>query len=126
MVLHFGLVIPTMVRDPGTQLVKPSKFAYRSNLKPCVIYGGADVGEQIRNLQRGCHLLVATPGRLVDFLERGKVGLEFCRFLCLDEADRMLDMGFEVNKLNQGSMDLNLISISAPNPSYHRTRFAPS
>jgi len=71
------------------------KFAYRSNLKPCVIYGGADVGEQIRNLQRGCHLLVATPGRLVDFLERGKVGLEFCRFLCLDEADRMLDMGFE-------------------------------
>ena len=61
-----------------------------------MIYGGADVGEQIRNLQRGCHLLVATPGRLVDFLERGKVGLEFCRFLCLDEADRMLDMGFEV------------------------------
>ena len=50
----------------------------------------------MRELQRGCHLLVATPGRLVDFLERNKVGLEFCRFLCLDEADRMLDMGFEV------------------------------
>ena len=63
--------------------------------KPCVIYGGADVGTQIRQLQRGCHLLVATPGRLVDFLERKKVGLDFCRFLCLDEADRMLDMGFE-------------------------------
>merc|ERR1719403_319262 len=83
-------------RELTLQIYKEAcKFAYRSNLKPCVIYGGADVGEQIRNLQRGCHLLVATPGRLVDFLERGKVGLEFCRFLCLDEADRMLDMGFE-------------------------------
>jgi len=71
------------------------KFAYRSKVRPCVIYGGADVGEQLRDLSRGCHLLVATPGRLADFLERGKVGLEFCRFLCLDEADRMLDMGFE-------------------------------
>ena len=67
----------------------------RVYFKPCVIYGGADVGTQIRQLQRGYHLLVATPGRLVDFLERKKVGLDFCRFLCLDEADRMLDMGFE-------------------------------
>ena len=58
------------------------------------------MGQQLRELQRGCHLLVATPGRLVDFLERNKVGLEFCRFLCLDEADRMLDMGFEVSLLN--------------------------
>ena len=64
-------------------------------VRPCVIYGGADSGEQMRELSRGCHLLVATPGRLVDFLERGKIGLELCRFLCLDEADRMLDMGFE-------------------------------
>lgn len=83
-------------RELTLQIYKEAcKFAYRSNLKPCVIYGGADVGQQLRELQRGCHLLVATPGRLVDFLERNKVGLEFCRFLCLDEADRMLDMGFE-------------------------------
>jgi len=83
-------------RELTLQIYKEAcKFAYRSNLKPCVIYGGADVGTQIRQLQKGCHLLVATPGRLVDFLERNKVGLDFCRFLCLDEADRMLDMGFE-------------------------------
>ncbi|XP_062862076.1 DEAD-box helicase 3 X-linked a isoform X2 [Trichomycterus rosablanca] len=71
------------------------KFAYRSRVRPCVVYGGADIGQQIRDLERGCHLLVATPGRLVDMMERGKVGLDYCNYLVLDEADRMLDMGFE-------------------------------
>ena len=42
-------------------------------------YGGADVRQQMQDLERGCHLLVATPGRLVDMLERGKVGLEHCK-----------------------------------------------
>ncbi|XP_038148352.1 putative ATP-dependent RNA helicase an3 isoform X6 [Cyprinodon tularosa] len=71
------------------------KFAYRSHVRPCVVYGGADIGQQIRELERGCHLLVATPGRLVDMMERGKIGLDHCNYLVLDEADRMLDMGFE-------------------------------
>ncbi|XP_034042610.1 DEAD-box helicase 3 X-linked a isoform X2 [Thalassophryne amazonica] len=71
------------------------KFAYRSHVRPCVVYGGADIGQQIRDLERGCHLLVATPGRLVDMMERGKIGLDYCKYLVLDEADRMLDMGFE-------------------------------
>ncbi|XP_061092296.1 putative ATP-dependent RNA helicase an3 isoform X9 [Conger conger] len=71
------------------------KFAYRSKVRPCVVYGGADIGQQIRELERGCHLLVATPGRLVDMMERGKIGLDYCNYLVLDEADRMLDMGFE-------------------------------
>uniref|UniRef100_A0A4W4HCT9 RNA helicase n=1 Tax=Electrophorus electricus TaxID=8005 RepID=A0A4W4HCT9_ELEEL len=71
------------------------KFAYRSRVRPCVVYGGADIGQQIRDLERGCHLLVATPGRLVDMMERGKIGLDYCSYLVLDEADRMLDMGFE-------------------------------
>lgn len=61
---------------------------FRSQVRPCVIYGGADVSAQMRDLDRGCHLLVATPGRLVDFLDRGKIGLDYCKFLCLDEADR--------------------------------------
>ncbi|KAL2087483.1 hypothetical protein ACEWY4_016311 [Coilia grayii] len=71
------------------------KFAYRSRVRPCVVYGGADIGQQIRDLERGCHLLVATPGRLVDMMERGKIGMDHCNYLVLDEADRMLDMGFE-------------------------------
>ncbi|VDP98401.1 unnamed protein product [Trichobilharzia regenti] len=71
------------------------KFAYRSSIKPCVVYGGASILNQIRDLSHGCNLLVATPGRLVDLMSRGKVSLEQIRYLVLDEADRMLDMGFE-------------------------------
>ncbi|ENN77199.1 hypothetical protein YQE_06337, partial [Dendroctonus ponderosae] len=60
------------------------------------MYGGANIGDQMRELDRGCHLLVATPGRLLDMIDRGRIGLDHCRYLVLDEADRMLDMGFEV------------------------------
>ncbi|XP_062982608.1 ATP-dependent RNA helicase DDX3X isoform X5 [Elgaria multicarinata webbii] len=83
-------------RELAVQIYEEArKFAYRSKVRPCVVYGGADIGQQIRDLERGCHLLVATPGRLVDMMERGKIGLDFCKYLVLDEADRMLDMGFE-------------------------------
>ncbi|XP_071607498.1 ATP-dependent RNA helicase DDX3X isoform X1 [Heliangelus exortis] len=83
-------------RELAVQIYEEArKFAYRSRVRPCVVYGGAEIGQQIRDLERGCHLLVATPGRLVDMMERGKIGLDFCKYLVLDEADRMLDMGFE-------------------------------
>ena len=68
--------------------------------KPCYVrstcvYGGAPKGPQIRDLQDGCEICIATPGRLIDFLEAGKTNLNRCTYLVLDEADRMLDMGFE-------------------------------
>ncbi|CAG5017674.1 unnamed protein product [Parnassius apollo] len=90
-----GLVLaPT--RELATQIYDEArKFAYRSRVRPCVVYGGSPVPDQLRELERGCHLLVATPGRLVDMLARGRVALDHCRHLVLDEADRMLDMGFE-------------------------------
>ena len=72
------------------------RFLYATGIAPVVIYGGADVRDQLRQIERGCDLLVATPGRLVDLIERGRLGMENVRFLILDEADRMLDMGFEV------------------------------
>jgi len=71
------------------------KFLYCTGIASVVVYGGADVRDQLRQIERGCDLLVATPGRLVDLIERGRLSMENCKFLVLDEADRMLDMGFE-------------------------------
>jgi len=88
------ILAPT--RELVSQIYDESrKFAYRSWVKPCVVYGGADIGTQLRQMDRGCDLLVATPGRLVDLIERGRISLAGIKFLVLDEADRMLDMGFE-------------------------------
>ncbi|KAK6145083.1 hypothetical protein DH2020_021903 [Rehmannia glutinosa] len=71
------------------------KFAYQTGVKVVVAYGGAPINLQLRELERGVDILVATPGRLVDLLERARVSLQMIRYLALDEADRMLDMGFE-------------------------------
>ncbi|GFZ20788.1 P-loop containing nucleoside triphosphate hydrolases superfamily protein [Actinidia rufa] len=71
------------------------KFAYQTGVKVVVAYGGAPINQQLRDLERGVDILVATPGRLVDLLERARVSLEMIKYLALDEADRMLDMGFE-------------------------------
>ncbi|KAF8252687.1 ATP-dependent RNA helicase ded1 [Wilcoxina mikolae CBS 423.85] len=88
------ILAPT--RELVSQIYEESrKFAYRSWVKPCVVYGGADIGSQLRQIERGCDLLVATPGRLVDLIERGRISLTNIKYLVLDEADRMLDMGFE-------------------------------
>ncbi|KAF7323926.1 hypothetical protein MKEN_00614100 [Mycena kentingensis (nom. inval.)] len=80
------------------------KFAYRSWVRPAVVYGGADINQQLRQIERGCDLLSATPGRLVDLLERGRISLANIKYLVLDEADRMLDMGFEpqIRRIVQG------------------------
>ncbi|CAA6667288.1 unnamed protein product [Spirodela intermedia] len=71
------------------------KFSYQTGVRVVVAYGGAPIHQQLRELERGVDILVATPGRLVDLLERARVSLQMIRYLCLDEADRMLDMGFE-------------------------------
>ncbi|KAE8733975.1 DEAD-box ATP-dependent RNA helicase 37 [Hibiscus syriacus] len=94
-VYPFGLILsPT--RELSCQIHdEAKKFSYQTGVKVVVAYGGAPINQQLRELERGVDILVATPGRLVDLLERARVSLQSIRYLALDEADRMLDMGFE-------------------------------
>ncbi|KAM0789738.1 ATP-dependent RNA helicase dbp2 [Microbotryomycetes sp. NB124-2] len=72
-----------------------TKFGASSRIRNTCVYGGVPKGGQIRDLQRGSEIVIATPGRLIDMLEAGKTNLRRVTYLVLDEADRMLDMGFE-------------------------------
>lgn len=69
-------------------------YARYTDIRHCVIFGGVNQRPQVDALQRGIDLLVATPGRLLDLIGQGYVSLADIRFFVLDEADRMLDMGF--------------------------------
>lgn len=72
-----------------------AKFGKSSRIRNTCVYGGVPKGPQIRDLSKGVEVLIATPGRLIDMLETGKTNLRRVTYLVLDEADRMLDMGFE-------------------------------
>ncbi|EXB54531.1 DEAD-box ATP-dependent RNA helicase 52B [Morus notabilis] len=89
-------LILTPTRELASQIHdEAKKFAYQTGVKIVVAYGGASISHQFRNLEKGVDILVATPGRLVDMIERGRISLRLIKYLTLDEADRMLDMGFE-------------------------------
>ncbi|UWR23823.1 DEAD/DEAH box helicase [Sulfitobacter sp. S190] len=89
-----GLVLaPT--RELATQISENLRgFAENTPLKVAMVVGGQNINTQIRRLERGVDLLVATPGRLLDLMDRRAVRLDDASFLVLDEADQMLDMGF--------------------------------
>ncbi|KAI9197141.1 p68 RNA helicase [Polychytrium aggregatum] len=72
-----------------------NKFGASSRIKNTCLYGGVPRGPQIRELQKGVEIAICTPGRLIDMLESGKTNLRRVTYLVMDEADRMLDMGFE-------------------------------
>ena len=83
-------------RELATQIEDEArKFGAPLGVKSVCCYGGAPKGPQMASLRQGAHVCIATPGRLNDFLEAGMVDLYACRYLVFDEADRMLDMGFE-------------------------------
>jgi ATP-dependent RNA helicase DeaD len=71
-----------------------NRFAKYTGIKSVTIYGGQSINLQLDKLRRGVQIVVATPGRLIDHIKQGSIILDDVRFVVLDEADRMLDMGF--------------------------------
>jgi len=89
-------VILAPTRELCSQIYNEAiKFCHKSPFRVVQIYGGVDAKSQLIQLTRGVDVLVATPGRLIDFVDRGVLTLSKVQILTLDEADRMLDMGFE-------------------------------
>ncbi|CAN6829133.1 unnamed protein product [Brassica oleracea] len=89
-----------LILSPSRELAsqirdKAKKFSYQTGVKVVVAYGGTPIDQQLMELEKGVDILVATPGRLNELLERATVTMQMIKFLALDEADRMMDMGFE-------------------------------
>lgn len=94
---HTQAVVLAPTRELCIQITKDlNNFAtHLQNVNIVAVYGGASITNQITELKRGAHIIVATPGRLVDLIDRKKVHLDQIRFAVLDEADEMLNMGFK-------------------------------
>ena len=91
-----GILVLAPTRELACQIEEECvKFGRSSNIRSACCYGGSPKSMQIRKLQAGIEVLIATPGRLNDLIEMRVVNLSEVLFLVLDEADRMLDMGFE-------------------------------
>ena len=89
------VVCPT--RELCMQIVNEIELfkKFMSGMHVVAVYGGASIGMQIRDMKRGVQIVVATPGRLIDLIERKAINLEQIKYVVLDEADEMLNMGFQ-------------------------------
>ena len=70
-------------------------MCFKTGIRTVCVYGGVDKKKQILELKKGCDILIGTPGRLIDLLGKNLISLKMISSLILDEADRMLDMGFK-------------------------------
>ncbi len=87
------VIVPT--RELALQVAQFSdQIGRHLHVRTTTVYGGASINVQISNLQRGVNVVVGTPGRIIDLIDRGVLRLDNVKFVVLDEADRMLDMGF--------------------------------
>lgn len=101
-----GIVIcPT--RELALQVVREfeSLAKYKQNVKLAAVYGGASARKQISKIKKGANIIVGTPGRIIDLINRGAIKLSGLKFACLDEADEMLNMGFidDIEKILKNS-----------------------
>src|ERR1043165_6186063 len=129
-ILHHGR---SRARMPRSLILEPTrelaaqvsenfeKYGKYHKLSIALLIGGVQMGDQVKALEKGVDVLIATPGRLMDLFQRGKILLNGCEMLVIDEADRMLDMGFipdieEIcSKLPKGRQTL-LFSATMPPP----------
>ena len=87
------ILVPT--RELAIQVLgELEPLAGAKGLRSMAVYGGSDIDKQIKQIRKGVQLIVATPGRMIDLLERGDVSVASVRCVVIDEADRMADMGF--------------------------------
>ncbi|MFL6732580.1 MAG: DEAD/DEAH box helicase [Sphingomicrobium sp.] len=102
-ILHHGrsraLMPRSLILEPTRELAMQvsenfEKYGKYQKLSMALLIGGVQMGDQIKALEKGVDVLIATPGRLMDLFQRGKILLTGCELLVIDEADRMLDMGF--------------------------------
>ncbi|MEE4190485.1 MAG: DEAD/DEAH box helicase [Halieaceae bacterium] len=92
---HVRALVITPTRELAAQVEDSvRRYGVHTNLRSSVVFGGVKINPQIERLKRGVEILVATPGRLLDLHSQGAVKLDRLELLVLDEADRMLDMGF--------------------------------
>ena len=90
------VVVLAPVRELAQQIQREvDKFVRGTGLKTVCVFGGTSIVDQLRQLRYGCDILIATPGRLIDIMSKGELRLNCTQVLILDEADKMLDMGFE-------------------------------
>lgn len=97
----FGLIVcpsrelARQTFDVVNEYAEPLRRKGYPELRTMLCIGGVDMKSQLDIVKKGVHMVIATPGRLKDMLAKKRMNLDVCRFLCLDEADRLIDLGFE-------------------------------
>ena len=101
-------------RELATQIFDEARrFCYRTMFRPCVVYGGGPLAEQIAQLSKGCDLLIGTPGRLIDFISRPHLlTLRRLKYMVIDEADELLqsDWQTELKQIMEGGGNFPICS----------------
>ncbi|PGL70405.1 DEAD/DEAH box helicase [Bacillus sp. AFS055030] len=116
---HTQALVVAPTRELALQITAEAKRIVSEDFGVLAVYGGQDVEQQARKLKSGAHLIIATPGRLLDHLRRGTINLDKVDFLVLDEADQMLHIGFlhEVEDIiNQTPISRQTLLFSATMP----------